>query len=75
VGTATYCSPEQLAGGAYDEKSDMYSLGMMLIEMYMLFQTGMVGDLCQTGRARTVTWPKLGPVFLSFVLYTLTIFK
>jgi hypothetical protein len=26
-----------------------------------------------TGRARTVTWPKLGPVFLSFVLYVLTL--
>lgn len=42
VGTSTYASPEQLHGGAEcDEKSDIYSLGIILFEMFMIFGTQM----------------------------------
>jgi len=40
VGTASYASPEQLSGMNYTSQSDMYSLGMILIELYAPFRTG-----------------------------------
>jgi serine/threonine protein kinase len=33
VGTPVYGSPEQLSGGDYDEKTDVFSLGVMLFEV------------------------------------------
>ncbi|CEP13529.1 hypothetical protein [Parasitella parasitica] len=43
VGTRTYASPEQLAipAQAYDEKVDIYSLGIILFELFQPFTTGM----------------------------------
>ncbi|CAO3651810.1 unnamed protein product [Cunninghamella echinulata] len=43
VGTRTYASPEQLAfsGRAYNEKVDIYSLGIILFELYQPFSTFM----------------------------------
>ncbi|KAI9020665.1 kinase-like domain-containing protein [Phycomyces nitens] len=43
VGTRTYASPEQLAVPvqAYDEKVDIYSLGIIFFELYQPFTTGM----------------------------------
>ncbi|MDI1491733.1 MAG: eukaryotic translation initiation factor 2-alpha kinase [Ramalina farinacea] len=43
VGTAWYIAPEVRSGGAgqYDEKADMFSLGVILVEMNVLFTTGM----------------------------------
>mmetsp|Transcript_30911 Transcript_30911/g.30542 ORF Transcript_30911/g.30542 Transcript_30911/m.30542 type:complete len:736 (-) Transcript_30911:27-2234(-) len=37
VGTPLYCSPEQLNSGKYDQKSDMYSLGLIFYEMWRNF--------------------------------------
>ncbi|KAI8143516.1 kinase-like domain-containing protein [Fennellomyces sp. T-0311] len=43
VGTRTYASPEQLARkpNAYDEKVDIYSLGIIFFELYKPFSTAM----------------------------------
>lgn len=42
VGTYIYASPEQIDGRAYDAKTDMYSLGMVLLEMcHPVFSTQM----------------------------------
>ncbi|GAA5804158.1 hypothetical protein HPULCUR_009644 [Helicostylum pulchrum] len=43
VGTRTYASPEQLAVPVqpYDEKVDIYSLGIILFELFQPFTTGM----------------------------------
>ncbi|KAF7728660.1 Eukaryotic translation initiation factor 2-alpha kinase [Apophysomyces ossiformis] len=43
VGTRTYASPEQMAIPAqpYDEKVDIYSLGIIFFELYQPFATGM----------------------------------
>lgn len=41
IGTAAYASPEQLRKDTYDEKTDMYSLGIILLELYHRFVTRM----------------------------------
>ena len=42
VGTQAYSSPEQLRDGLIDQKSDMYSLGIVLYELYQPFSTGKI---------------------------------
>ena len=55
VGTLQYASPEQLNNNFYDNKSDIYSLGLILFEMLHPFKTGMekhkiFSDLKKKGR-------------------------
>lgn len=39
VGTPLYTSPEQEKGGSYDNKTDIYSLGLIFCEMLCVFGT------------------------------------
>ncbi|RNA29187.1 eukaryotic translation initiation factor 2-alpha kinase 1, partial [Brachionus plicatilis] len=41
VGTTLYASPEQLNGKIYDLKTDIYSLGIILFELFCPFNTEM----------------------------------
>ncbi|XP_046709856.1 LOW QUALITY PROTEIN: eukaryotic translation initiation factor 2-alpha kinase 1-like [Silurus meridionalis] len=41
VGTIVYASPEQLQGSHYDSKSDMYSVGVIAVELFQSFGTEM----------------------------------
>lgn len=40
VGTVPYISPEQMSQREYTTKADIYSLGIILFEMYNKFSTG-----------------------------------
>ncbi|XP_055347937.1 eukaryotic translation initiation factor 2-alpha kinase 3-like [Paramacrobiotus metropolitanus] len=46
VGTSLYMSPELVQGKNYDEKVDMYSLGLILFELLVPFQTEMERMYC-----------------------------
>jgi serine/threonine protein kinase len=48
VGTSTYSSPEQLSGQHYSTKSDIFSLGVIMYEMYHRFGTAMERAMCLT---------------------------
>jgi len=41
VGTFAYAAPEQRAGGSCSDKADIFSLGLILLELYHPFTTGM----------------------------------
>ncbi|KAI4880506.1 hypothetical protein NFI96_012348 [Prochilodus magdalenae] len=66
VGTFVYASPEQLKGSHYDSKSDMYSVGVVALELFQPFGTEMervhtLGELRQGKVPDTlaVHWPVL----------------
>jgi len=41
IGTVTYAAPEQLEKEFYDEKADIYSLGILFFELFYPFSTAM----------------------------------
>ncbi|KAK6185308.1 hypothetical protein SNE40_007570 [Patella caerulea] len=49
VGTSTYAAPEQLTGNYYDSKSDIYSIGVILFEVFNVFNTEMERHRSITG--------------------------
>lgn len=56
VGTHLYMSPEQLQGRPYNYKVDIYSLGLILFELLMVFGTEM--ERIQTIKSlRSVKFP------------------
>lgn len=46
VGSPLYCSPEQLAGREYTNKTDIFSLGVIFVEMHHIFSTKMERNIC-----------------------------
>lgn len=58
VGTQAYASPEQLRDGTIDFKSDMYSLGIILFELYNCFTTGMERSRAITDLRERAQLPK-----------------
>lgn len=74
VGSPLYCSPEQIKGDRYDSKVDIFSLGIILYEMFHIFSTQMerVGHITQLreGRINNETqelYPQLAELALSLV--------
>ena len=45
IGTKNYCSPEQEKGEPYDNKTDIYSIGIIIFEMFYKFNTLMERDI------------------------------
>ena len=45
VGTMYYCSPEQEKGISYDEKTDIFSLGIVIFELFFSFGSLMHRDI------------------------------
>lgn len=41
VGTALYAAPEQMCGAPIDPKADMFSVGIIMVELFSLFGSGM----------------------------------
>lgn len=39
IGTTSYCAPEQINSKSYDEKADIYSLGLIILELFGNFGT------------------------------------
>ncbi|KAM8765691.1 eukaryotic translation initiation factor 2-alpha kinase 1 [Rhynchonycteris naso] len=60
VGTCLYASPEQLEGSEYDAKSDMYSVGVILLELFQPFGTEMERAQVLTGLRAGQTPESLG---------------
>jgi len=40
IGTTSYCAPEQVNSGYYDERADIFSLGLIILELFCVFGTG-----------------------------------
>ena len=58
IGTSLYIAPEVAISRSYNEKADMYSLGIIFFEMCFRFKTGMERvQILQALRQSTITYP------------------
>ena len=57
VGTPIYRAPEQTKSGRYNEKADIYSLGIILFEMYYNFSTRMERQILITQLSKNGIFP------------------
>ena len=58
IGTSMYIAPEVAISRSYNEKADMYSLGIIFFEMCFRFRTGMERvHILQALRQSTITFP------------------
>lgn len=60
IGTVSYLSPEQVSGGAVDSATDVYALGLVLIEG-LTGHKAFPGTTSESAAARTVRPPDLPP--------------
>ncbi|KAK2164645.1 hypothetical protein LSH36_61g11020 [Paralvinella palmiformis] len=74
VGTTIYASPEQLSGAQYGFMSDMYSIGLILFEIFQPFYTSMERTKTLTDLRHEVIpheftdhWPKLSEVVQNLI--------
>ena len=58
IGTKYYCSPEQEKSKNYDNKTDMYSLGIIIFEMFYKFNSLMERDIILRGIKEEQKYPK-----------------
>nr|CAH8840814.1 unnamed protein product [Trichobilharzia regenti] len=76
VGTDLYMSPEQERSDSYDHKVDIFSLGLIFLELLIIFNTSME-RICTLTRAKQQKLPKdfvtFNPVETDFVLKLLDI--
>eukprot|EP00118_Oscarella_pearsei_P019713 m.211029 g.211029 ORF g.211029 m.211029 type:complete len:167 (+) comp39749_c0_seq86:1452-1952(+) len=74
IGTSTYAPPEQLEGEHYNDKADMFSLGIILAELFHPFTTSMeraiVLSRVRSGQIPDVfkaSWPQQGQLLEELV--------
>ena len=58
IGTKYYCSPEQEKSENYDNKTDIYSLGIIIFEMFYKFNSLMERDITLRGIKEEQNYPK-----------------
>ena len=57
IGTKYYCSPEQEKSKIYDNKTDIYSLGIIIFEMFYKFNSLMERDIILRGIKEEQKYP------------------
>jgi len=79
VGTPHYISPEQEKNAEYDEKTDMYSLGIIIFEMFYFFDSMMERDLVlkkiRENRTFPLKWEKIAPPNIYKLVNNLTSYE
>jgi serine/threonine protein kinase len=58
IGTSIYAAPEQKAGKNYDNRADLYSLGIILFELFYPLSTDMEKNKCVTDITKNRILPK-----------------
>ena len=75
VGTPQYASPEQLLDNYYDNKCDIYSLGLILFEMLYPIKTGMekhkiffdLKNRAKVPESFALKYPSITPIIVTMV--------